>query len=303
MTAAFTPRVCVMSPLALFVPSACVNPTTLVNTRSAFAWCALPRLTGTWYKSVATPKITCALTKPIVAFKKNEARFGSNADVLRLETCVAVVDARVKNASKRLSNCTAASFSKKLRHPFVDQSAQYASGTSLPSISGNVLYARPASRPATYAPDRAVSAIKPASGNALRRSDVTAAERAASTLPGHVKAPLLFANVPKASFWNSTEKVVQSMAVYMVNAPVRCVASRYGETRGTFSGFSQSNSKPLFTIHQPMKPCPAPSAKNDKSLMPSFFVIHPLYRNHRAAGRKTHRDPAPTSCARTPSKK
>ena len=79
----------------------------------------------------------------------------------------------------------------------------------------------------------------------------------------------------------------------MVNAPVRCVASRYGDTRGTFSGFSASKVKPLLTIHQPIAPCAAPSPKKETSRAPSRFVIHPFARNAQSGSAKYTPKPRP----------
>eukprot|EP00982_Pelagococcus_subviridis_P000218 1719-Pelagococcus_subviridis.AAC.4 len=79
-----------------------------------------------------------------------------------------VTASNVVTASARWSNCTAAVFSKKFRHPYFSHMSKYSSGTTLPPMSGNVLNALPASIPATYAPDSAVVAMSPARGTIHR---------------------------------------------------------------------------------------------------------------------------------------
>jgi len=39
-------------------------------------------------------------------------------------------------------------------------------------------------------------------------------------------------------------------------------------------------SKPLLTIHQPMKPCPAPRPNKTESLSPNLNEIYPLWRKY-----------------------
>ena len=47
--------------------STCIRPTTTVNRFSAFAWCKLPRLTGTWFSSAEIPSPTCVSVTKIEA--------------------------------------------------------------------------------------------------------------------------------------------------------------------------------------------------------------------------------------------
>ena len=114
------------------------------------------------------------------------------------------------------------------------------------------MYARPASMPATYAPLSAVTPTSAASGCvailALLAAAITVLPR--STLPPAYSAAYLATEL----CGNHTLNVVHSMATYMVNAPVRCVASLYGDTRGAFIGLSGSSTRPDLTIHQPMAP-------------------------------------------------
>ena len=73
-----------------------------------------------------------------------------------------------------------------------------------------------------------------------------------------------------------TFNVVQTIPVYMVNAPAKCVANRYGLTRGTSNFCSSVCFNPLFTIHHPIMPCVAPRTKNTPNRLMSLLVMYPL---------------------------
>lgn len=90
---------------------------------------------------------TCSPAMASMPFTSSLQGLGSCSD--RDPAQSAVTPASVLRASALWCSCTAAVFSKGLRQPPLPQ---YSSGTNFPSMRGKVLYACPASSPATKAP-------------------------------------------------------------------------------------------------------------------------------------------------------
>merc|ERR1719223_1969646 len=90
-------------------------------------------------------------------------------------------------------------------------------GSKLPPINGNSLYTRPASKPATKAPDIAVRKVSPAAPAANGR-------RRESFATGSVQLGA-----------DKYLRPVQRQPRYNANAVLRCAQRRYWLTRGTWA--------------------------------------------------------------------
>ena len=145
--------------------------------------------------------------------------------------------------------------------------SQICSGINRSAIHGQSLYACPASRPATKAPENAVTAMAAAAAIATGRTRATAfsaagaswtAWRCNTSMPVHTRAEYLggqhaTGDRQQPVMLASNQALAWCGATYVANAIVKCAARRYGLTRGS-SPTMVSLLSPDFTIHHPTSP-------------------------------------------------
>ena len=141
--------------------SECTAQVMIVNKTNEPAWWTAASGMGTYSNKVDMPRPTWTSDIPVTAVKATRVALGKEDQNAPPAAVLAVaymlqIPPRVAMAKTRWSNCTVAVFSKKFLH--MGWMSIISDGIHSSPIIGHVLNARPASLPATNAPDRTVVA-------------------------------------------------------------------------------------------------------------------------------------------------